>query len=565
MDTRLKNIETIDENIEDIETIETIGENGLKGGLTTRKITCVVSSLIFVIAGYVAYFELITLYGVFRMDETVKYFLDEDALKLADDMSRLWGIVIVSLAIALIALIVSVVSVGRKMNRFDRVFADVQLAVGVGAGILFCLMSMIHGNLIFTGDWFTGKLEAFIGLLSKEQLIEYRENFWMPWTYEHSFEPRWVEALFDIVATTVLLAVCLILLLSVVKKIKAGCFWRYTIIGRIVCVVSDGIKESENYYWKVMGTLIAGVILSASWVGAVPVIVVIFLFVPKMLKKYLSIRDGVRQVASGNLDYKIPVTDKGELDRLARDINSISEATSIAVANELKNQRMKTDLISNVSHDLKTPLTSMVSYVDLLKTEGLDSENAPQYLDIIDEKTSRLQKLTEDLFEAAKASSGAIPVHLNKIEMASIISQAMAELEERLDSAELQVIYTNRTEDSHVLADGQLLWRVIENLLVNVSKYALPGSRVYMELCDEAGTEGVLRLEIKNISKDPLNISAEELMERFKRGDESRNTEGSGLGLAIAKDLTGLMDGEFDISIDGDLFKATVKLPKALD
>ena len=202
----------------------------------------------------------------------------------------------------------------------------------------------------------------------------------------------------------------------------------------------------------------------------------------------------------------------------------------------------------------------MVSYVDLLKTEGLDSENAPSYLTIIDEKTRRLQKLTEDLFEAAKASSGSIPVDIVKIEMSSIVNQAMAELEERLAANELDVIYTNKAETIYVMADGQLLWRVIENLLTNVSKYALPKSRVYLDIRED---EQMIYLDVKNISKDRLNISADELMERFKRGDESRNTEGSGLGLSIAKDLTSLMHGKFSIVIDGDLFKATVALQKA--
>ena len=199
----------------------------------------------------------------------------------------------------------------------------------------------------------------------------------------------------------------------------------------------------------------------------------------------------------------------------------------------------------------------MVSYVDLLKKEGLDSENAPEYLRIIDEKTSRLQKLTEDLFEAAKASSGDIPVNMERIEMISIANQALAELEENLAQNNIDVVFTPKLESAYVMADGQLLWRVIENLLTNVSKYALPGSRAYVDISQESDK---IRLEVKNMSRDQLNISADELMERFKRGDESRNTEGSGLGLAIARDLTNLMNGSFDILIDGDLFKATVEL-----
>ena len=279
------------------------------------------------------------------------------------------------------------------------------------------------------------------------------------------------------------------------------------------------------------------------------------------MKKYCAVKEGVNQIKRGNLDYKIPVTEAGELDRLAMSVNEISDAMNIAVMDKLKNQRMKIDLISNVSHDLRTPLTSMVSYVDLLKTEGLDSENAPMYLEIIDEKTRRLRKLTEDLFEAAKASSGNIPVDINRIEMTSIVNQAMAEMEERLSENNLDVIFTNKAESIFVMADGQLLWRVIENLLTNVSKYALPASRVYIDITEE---NDMICLDVKNMSKDRLNISADELMERFKRGDESRNTEGSGLGLAIAKDLTNLMNGRFELTIDGDLFKVRVALVKAV-
>jgi signal transduction histidine kinase len=273
----------------------------------------------------------------------------------------------------------------------------------------------------------------------------------------------------------------------------------------------------------------------------------------------------------------------------------------------------------------------MTAYVDLLKQEGLDSPNAPEYLDIIDNKTQRLKALTENLFDAAKASSGAIPVTISAIDLAALVNQALAEMEGKLSQRSLTVILKNKCEDSsRVMADGQLLWRVIENLLSNVSKYALTGSRVYVNIsrlqasdtaaggsaADGAGAVGFgfagatvggfgggstdgaggaagaganlgaggagsfgagsacfseidgaaatkILLEVKNISAEQLNISAEELMERFKRGDESRNTEGSGLGLAIARDLTNLMKGTFHLTIDGDLFKASVALHEA--
>ena len=376
------------------------------------------------------------------------------------------------------------------------------------------------------------------------------------------------------------IALTVLCFLPLVKKLKAHKFWEKSLVGGIVIWIfrklrgffggiRRAFKESDGTLTKVVGVLVAGAFLCATWLGLPVVVVLIFIFVPRIVKKFTAIKEGVAQVKSGNLDWKIPVEEdaqgvRGELDRLAADINEISQATGIAVQNELKNQRMKTELISNVSHDLKTPLTSMVSYIDLLKTEGLDSPNADSYLEIIDEKTQRLKVLTEDLFEAAKASSGAIPVHMDSIDLYALVSQSLGEMDQKLSARGLSVIVKNELEAEggvRVKADGQLLWRVIENLLGNVSKYALEGSRVYVNISSPEDSN--VMLEIKNISGEQLNISAEELMERFTRGDASRNTEGSGLGLAIAKDLTKLMNGEFKLTVDGDLFKAGVLLERA--
>ena len=376
------------------------------------------------------------------------------------------------------------------------------------------------------------------------------------------------------------IALTVLCFLPLVKKLKDHKFWEKSLVGGILIWIyrklrgffggiKRAFKESDGTLTKVVGVLVAGAFLCATWLGLPVVVVLIFIFVPRIVKKFTAIKEGVAQVKSGNLDWKIPVEEdaqgvRGELDRLAADINEISQATGIAVQNELKNQRMKTELISNVSHDLKTPLTSMVSYIDLLKTEGLDSPNADSYLEIIDEKTQRLKVLTEDLFEAAKASSGAIPVHMDSIDLYALVSQSLGEMDQKLSARGLSVIVKNELEAEggvRVKADGQLLWRVIENLLGNVSKYALEGSRVYVNISSPEDSK--VLLEIKNISGEQLNISADELMERFTRGDASRNTEGSGLGLAIAKDLTKLMNGEFKLTVDGDLFKAGVLLERA--
>ena len=364
----------------------------------------------------------------------------------------------------------------------------------------------------------------------------------------------------------------LVCFVSLVKKLKAHKFWEKSLLGGIVITTTNSIKASDNFMKKYVGLLIGMSLLAVTGIGAILDLVLIFVFVPKKIRKLETIRDGVARVKAGELSHKIGVETNSagnpatELDRLAADINCISEASEVAVRNELKNQRMKTELISNVSHDLKTPLTSMVSYIDLLKKEGLDSPNAPEYLKILDEKTERLRVLTEELFEAAKASSGAIPVNMEEIALGSIVSQSLGEMDPKLAARGLEAIVRNECGSEgaepgapKVMADGQLLWRVMENLLGNVAKYALENSRVYVNI---SRSDGIL-LEIKNISKEELNISEEELMERFTRGDESRNTEGSGLGLAIAKDLTRLMDGKFNITIDGDLFKASVLLQEA--
>ncbi len=438
---------------------------------------------------------------------------------------------------------------GYKLNWFDKIWTELQGAGCIAAGVLCFLPTEYLTNL-----WAKGLV---LGVW--EWSNPYDETL-----YATNMEIFIMVAC--IVAAVVLSMSCFV---SIFKKLKAGQFWEKSLLGGSFFLILRAIKSSDKTLTKVMLVLIGGAVLSATWVGLILVIVLIVFLVPKMVGEYLEIKKGVEEVKNGNLTYKIPVNEdakgvKGEFARLASDINDISQASNLAIQNELKSQRLKTELISNVSHDLKTPLTSMVSYIDLLKKEGLDSENAPEYLDIIDNKTQRLKKLTENLFEAAKASSGAIPVSIEDIDLTSLLTQTLVEMEEKLSSRGLSVQVKNECENARVRADGQLLWRVLENLLGNVSKYALENSRVYINLSEHnVGENGLVKIEVKNISKDELNITADELMERFKRGDESRNTEGSGLGLAIAKDLVKMMNGVFEVMVDGDLFKAMVMLQKA--
>jgi len=486
----------------------------------------------------------------------------EEVPQVEPVISKWWMVLVAALLIALCCIIISFVVTGRKdeeekiqLTWFDRIFTEVQIGALCFIAFLIAMLFLIQVDAVTGTEWYRTNV---LSLLSEKQMDIYNKlgNF-----YRSEFQPFWLEVLFTAAAELFLMGSFLFLCQSLVKKLKARSFWKYTILGRLCCYIYEESKQSEAIFGKVMVVTVGGAIVSATWFGLIPIFILIFVFVPKWCRKYTAVREGVRQIKEGDLNYVIPVDDDGELDRFAMDVNEIARSMNIAVQNELKNQRMKTDLISNVSHDLRTPLTSMVSYVDLLKKEGLDSENAPLYLEIIDEKTRRLRKLTEDLFEAAKASSGNIPVEITRIEMSSIVNQAIAETEERLSANDLNVIYTNQAESVFVMADGQLLWRVIENLLTNVGKYALPGSRVYLDIRED---EEMIYLDVKNMSREQLNISADELMERFKRGDESRNTEGSGLGLSIAKDLTTLMNGQFSITIDGDLFKATVALRKSM-
>lgn len=273
-----------------------------------------------------------------------------------------------------------------------------------------------------------------------------------------------------------------------------------------------------------------------------------------------QIARGAEKIKDGDLSHRLPIDSNAELASLALSINNIANGLQAAVEKEVKAERMQAELITNVSHDLKTPLTSLITYIDLLKTEGLSSEHAPHYLQVLDQKSQRLKTLTEDLFEAAKAASGSLTVELNRLEIGSLLHQGLAELSERIEQSGLDFRLNLPEEKVYVQADGRMLWRVLENLIQNAIKYALPQSRVYVQVLEQGAQVAIV---FKNVSAAPLNIDPEELLERFKRGDESRHSEGSGLGLAIAKSLTELQRGSFQLEIDGDLFKATVRLPRS--
>ena len=271
---------------------------------------------------------------------------------------------------------------------------------------------------------------------------------------------------------------------------------------------------------------------------------------------------GINRIRDGEISYQVTEEMHGENQILADAVNNIGEGIRKAVETSMKDERLKADLITNVSHDIKTPLTSIINYVDLLKREDIQDEKLKGYIEILDSKSQRLKQLTEDLVEASKISSGNVSYVFENINLTELTNQAIGEFSEKFDSKELSVVDNLAGQNAYILADSRRMWRVIENLFNNAYKYALPGTRIYLTMLQETvGEQDFVSLSIKNISAQPLNIDASELTERFIRGDVSRSTEGSGLGLSIAKNLTEAQHGKFDIYLDGDLFKVTLSFP----
>ena len=446
-----------------------------------------------------------------------------------------------------------------KLNFLDRIFPEIRML-----GIFLAGIGVVVAEEIFYVYIFSGKsLDHILKTIVKKgfSVKELTEQSDMILGREFStFKPEWVQGFGSLALMTICVFIALILLTSLVKNIKNRDFFERSIIGKIIMglynlfISKDASKKRLCLF---IAVVFAPAYLFENWIYVAMTIIIIFIL--RFYNDYAKIREGIRAIKEGDFDKKVVVKHRGEFERMASDINEIAKAEEIALENELRSQRLRNELISNVSHDLKTPLTSIVTYVDLLKMQGLDSPDAMSYLEIIDQKTKRLQKLSGDLFEATKASSGAMPINIEVIDLNGVAQQAVGELNDIFVAADIEVHCENTNEHIYVNADGKMLWRVIENLLTNVSKYSMPGTRAYVKV-REMGKFAAL--EISNVSRDALDIEPDELMERFKRGDKSRNTEGSGLGLAIARDLMHMMNGDIRLGIDGDLFKARVLIPR---
>ena len=364
---------------------------------------------------------------------------------------------------------------------------------------------------------------------------------------------------------TIFLAACgLLLVLSLVKHLKNRTFIKHSLTYKVFHKVFSFFKDVYNSGSVAVKTIVIVIgyplIVAATFFMFPVTIGLAAWFSLKKVKEFNAIKEGVQRVKSGDLLYSINITGEGELVKLAADINSVTDGLNKAVEVGVKSERLKTELITNVSHDIRTPLTSIITYVDLLKQET-NPAKVQEYVEVIDQKSQRLKVLTDDLFEASKASSGSMPVNLERIDLVSLITQALGEVDEKIQERKLDFKLSLPQEKVLIQADGRLLSRAIENLLSNIFKYALEGSRVYVDIND-LGTRA--ELVIKNISAYELNIPAEELLKRFTRGDEARTGQGSGLGLSIAKSLVELQKGSFNLEIDGDLFKAIIRMSKAV-
>ena len=277
-------------------------------------------------------------------------------------------------------------------------------------------------------------------------------------------------------------------------------------------------------------------------------------------REIMKIQQALELISTGALDTKLDVSEfHGQEKEVAEAVNHIRDGLMESVNESLKNEKLKADLITNVSHDIKTPLTSIVNYVDLLKRENLGNENARNYIRILDEKSQRLKQLTEDLVETSKITSGNVKLDMQKIDMVELLYQTGGEFNERFEARNLTIVTKIPNKSMYIYADGRQLYRSLENLYTNAAKYALENTRVYVEL---SNNDNKAVSTIKNVSKNELDIVSDgkvDLTERFVRGEKSRTTEGSGLGLSIAKNLTTLMGGKFEINVDGDLFIATIE------
>lgn len=384
-----------------------------------------------------------------------------------------------------------------------------------------------------------------------------------------AYELNTVKAVAAALIMACLAGVFMALCMTTAARIKTGTLFKNTLIYKLCTGIgtgATGFLNSISGAWRFSlafaGYLLINALLSYRFFtrgGFFTFLILLAInggalyLLLNMIRQMRTLSAAGQAMANGDLSYCVDTSNmKREFREHGENLNSIGRGMAIAVNERMKSERFKTELITNVSHDLKTPLTSIVTYIDLLQKEDIQDEKAKEYIDTIARQSKKLKKLTEDLIDASKASSGALNVNMERVNISELLRQSSAEYGERMEAVNITPVVNMPEEDIYVRADGRLLWRVVENLLQNICRHGMPGTRAYLEARTENGRAVV---SFKNISQQQLNIPVEELLERFVQGDESRSRGGSGLGLSIAESLTELMKGKLKLSLDGDLFK----------
>ncbi len=401
------------------------------------------------------------------------------------------------------------------------------------------------------------------------------------WTDRQGFHPGNISLLFFNLLAMVLVAIGFLYALFAQAKLGERHLWQNSLIGRLC----HGLGRIVRWLWRGTSTLTSLLPLIWQWLvtallmslallvcllltvyGQSPVypvflgISALVCIVTVLYGGYCfgTLAKGAQRMSQGDLSFQIPTRYLfGSFQKFANELNALGETAMLAAENQMRSERMRSELITNVSHDIKTPLTSIINFVDLLQKPH-SPEESEMYLEVLSRQSARMKKLIEDLMELSKASSGNIHVELAEIDAVEAVNQALGEFSDKLASVELEPIFNQPDGPVAVNADGRLTWRVLSNLLSNAVKYALPGTRLYIDLVQ---AEDMVLLSLKNVSKEPLNMDPEDLLERFVRGDAARNSEGSGLGLNIAKSLMEVQKGQLQLLLDGDLFKATLVFP----
>lgn len=514
--------------------------------------------------------EMVQLYQQFSKEQENYLLAEEDKIAAAKSLAVSLGFIVLSLSLLL-------VMCGHQKNKEGIVLLGIdrgslELTILIGAGLCAVFLEMVR--------WIT------------HWKMDDNSFYWFEWINKELVP--WILAAMAIAVSAVILTLVkrikgkmLLSTSSIYRnlswwkkktgKIKQGIkkLMAYTrelpVLKRYILVIVLNLIGGfyALYYLCYLGYLfdldyLPGIIF---WLDVLVILGIDAFCIVRLLKNALAderIRQGAQKIAQGELSYQIevPAGISKEQAGLIEVINHIGEGLEHAVEESVRSERMKTELITNVSHDIKTPLTSVINYVDLLKREKIENERVQEYLEILEKKSLRLKALIEDLVEASKASSGALELQITRLNFNELVNQTNGEFKEKFDQAGLQLVSTIPQETVTFEGDGRRVYRVLENLYGNVAKYAMPGTRVYTELCQK---QDKAVFTIKNISREPLNITPEELTERFVRGEQSRTTEGSGLGLSIAKSLTELMKGEFAIHMDGDLFRVTIEFPAEIE